>query len=117
MSKTSGESINSRAAEIGKALFDSIHRKIPSVTSLNKWTQEIIEWCLSHPDIKGRLLRFVDVLPSLTTDKAIIDHIRDYFPVSESRLPLALRGGSLLSRAPFTSRTDPGCIGRGGHKR
>jgi len=95
---------SARVSEIGKDLFAQVRRHQGSIARFNKWTQEIIEWCLSNPDVKGRLLRFVDVLPSLGTDKILTEHLRDYFSPTESRLPLALRGGSVLTRTPFTGR-------------
>ncbi len=62
------DSLNQRAIEIGKALLARIHEHKASVTTFNKWAQELVSWCLSNPDIKARILRFVDVLPSLETD-------------------------------------------------
>jgi RHH-type proline utilization regulon transcriptional repressor/proline dehydrogenase/delta 1-pyrroline-5-carboxylate dehydrogenase len=98
------QDINKHATQIGMEIFKRIHAEQASVTSFNKWTREIIQWCMSNPEVKTRVLRFVDVLPTLTTDKAVIEHIRDYFSITEARLPMALRTTSLITRTPFTGR-------------
>lgn len=96
--------INERTVQIGKALFAQIHNERETVTTMNKWTREIINWCMANHDVKARVLRFVDVLPTLKTDRAITEHIRAYFSPSESRLPLALRSGAAITKTPFTGR-------------
>ena len=96
--------LNQKAQILGKSLFAAVHREQPSLGVTNRWTQEVMKWCLSNLELKSRILRFVDVLPTLKTDKSITEHVRAYFPSSESRLPLALRSGSFFTQTPFTSR-------------
>src|SRR5436853_1823997 len=45
-----------------------------------EWLQErLLQWATADPDFRVKLLRFVDVLPTLRTPAAVADHIRQYF--------------------------------------
>lgn len=68
------------------------------------WEDKILDWCMSDPDRKTRILQFIDVFPSLRTDAAIVDHLRCYFPESSDRIPLALRTGLRFTGGLLTSR-------------
>ena len=58
------------------------------------WQERILTVATSDPEFRVRLLRFVDVLPTLRTAPAIADHVRQYF----GDLPSAtLRTASELS--------------------
>lgn len=43
------------------------------------WQERLLEWATADPDFRVRLLRFVDVLPTLRTTSAVADHVRQYF--------------------------------------
>src|SRR3990172_7136163 len=43
------------------------------------WQQRLLDWATGDPDFRVKLLRFVDVLPTLRTAGAIADHVRQYF--------------------------------------
>ncbi len=53
-------------------------------------------WATSDPDFRVKLLRFVDVLPSLRTSRAVADHVRQYF---RDDAPLPVRFGSAVAGA------------------
>ena len=89
--------IEARTRTIGRELFDAARRQHAHLSVLNRWTAQVLSWCLSDAQVRAAVLRFIDVLPSLTTPREIARHIRDYFP-SEARLPPALRLGSELAR-------------------
>ncbi len=58
-----------------------------------------MEWATHDPDFRVKLLRFVDVLPSLRTSEAIADHVRQYF---REDAPVPVRLGSVIGRhGPF----------------
>src|SRR5439155_15613471 len=45
-----------------------------------EWLQErLLHWATADPDFRVKLLRFVDVLPTLRAPAAVADHIRQYF--------------------------------------
>src|SRR5438552_4776658 len=43
------------------------------------WQQRLLEWATSDADFRVKLLRFVDVLPTLRSAGAVADHVRQYF--------------------------------------
>src|SRR3989304_10399031 len=43
------------------------------------WQQRLLDWANQDPDFRVKLLRFVDVLPTLRTASAVADHVRQYF--------------------------------------
>ncbi len=59
------------------------------------WQERLMEWATSDPEFRVKLLRFVDVLPSLRTTEAIADHVRQYF---REDAPAAARLGSTIGK-------------------
>jgi len=90
--------IEARTQAIGRELFRLAREHHAHLTTLNRWTRQVLQWCLADAAVKVRVLRFIDVLPSLRTPEAIVRHLHDYFPTHELRLPPALRLGVSLSR-------------------
>jgi len=43
------------------------------------WQQRFLDWANEDPDFRVKLLRFVDVLPTLRTASSVADHVRQYF--------------------------------------
>ena len=63
------------------------------------WQERLMGWATSDPEFRTRLLRFVDVLPSLRTSGAVADHVRQYF---RSGTPQVIRfGAAAADAAPF----------------
>jgi len=52
----------------------------PPLTLTPAWWQErLLQWATNDPEFRVKLLRFVDVLPTLRSARAIADHVRQYF--------------------------------------
>jgi RHH-type proline utilization regulon transcriptional repressor/proline dehydrogenase/delta 1-pyrroline-5-carboxylate dehydrogenase len=52
----------------------------PPLTLTPAWWQErLLQWATDDPEFRVKLLRFVDVLPTLRSARAIADHVRQYF--------------------------------------
>ena len=62
------------------------------------WQQQMLDWATGDPEFRVKLLRFVDVLPTLRSTAAVADHVRQYF--GGARQPLALATG-LGAQYPF----------------
>lgn len=97
--------LEERTQAIGHELFAAAKREHAHLSVLNRWTQQVLSWCLADPALKGSVLRFIDVLPSLRSPQAIARHVRDYFPTTNLRLPAALRVGSALARSGLLTAT------------
>ncbi len=92
------QALEARTQEIGRELFASAKREHANLSALNRWTAQVLSWCLADPAVKASVLRFIDVLPSLREPREIAGHVREYFPTTALRLPGALRLGSSLAR-------------------
>jgi RHH-type proline utilization regulon transcriptional repressor/proline dehydrogenase/delta 1-pyrroline-5-carboxylate dehydrogenase len=62
------------------------------------WQQYLLERASQTPDFRVRLLRFVDVLPTLRTPSAVADHFRQYFQGSALG---SVRTASVLAAQPL----------------
>lgn len=91
------QAIEARTQEIGRRLLESARREHEHLTTLNRWSRQVLSWCLADPKVKAQVLRFIDTLPSLRTSRAVAQHVREYFS-ADVRLPVALRLGVAASR-------------------
>ncbi len=87
-----------RTQAIGRELFARAKQQHEHLTTLNRWTKQVLQWCLADPQVKAQVLRFIDCLPCLRSPQAIVRHVREYFPTDQLRLPVPLRLGVSLSR-------------------
>jgi RHH-type transcriptional regulator, proline utilization regulon repressor / proline dehydrogenase / delta 1-pyrroline-5-carboxylate dehydrogenase len=46
---------------------------------LGWWSEQVLDWAMSHPDFKTQLFRLVDVLPACRDDSDVLRHLDDYF--------------------------------------
>ena len=70
------------------------------VTLTPEWWQErLMQWATADPQFRVKLLRFVDVLPTLRTAQAVADHVRQYFR-DDPRLPIRV-GSNAAGTAAF----------------
>ncbi|MHC4363074.1 MAG: proline dehydrogenase family protein, partial [Planctomycetota bacterium] len=77
----------------GRELFAVLGDEAPSVFNKDWWTGRLMDWSMSHEDFKLQLFRFIDVLPYLTTEGMLAEHIREYFSEGEN-VPTVLRLGA-----------------------
>ncbi|UCF16369.1 MAG: L-glutamate gamma-semialdehyde dehydrogenase [Phycisphaerales bacterium] len=85
--------LEERILDRGKELFGILGDEAPSVFNKDWWTGRLMDWSMSHEDFKLQLFRFIDVLPCLTSDQMLADHIGEYFSASEN-VPAVLRLGA-----------------------
>ncbi len=90
--------VEARTQAIGQELFTAARREHAHLSVLNRWTAQVLTWCLDDPAVKGAVLRFLDVLPSVRTPADVTRHVREYFPTENLRLPRTLRLGAGLAR-------------------
>lgn len=92
-----GRSIEAAIQERGRELLAAVQPEKLVVLSPSWWQERLMEWAGHDPDFRVKLLRFVDVLPTLRTSAAVADHVRQYF---REESPLPLRMGSAMAGAP-----------------
>jgi len=77
----------------GREFFATLGNEIPSIFKKNYWTGKVMDWSMSHEDFKVQLFRFIDVLPCLTTDQMLNEHMQEYF-ARDQNIPAVLRFGA-----------------------
>ena len=77
----------------GRHFFAALGSETPSIFNKSWWTGKVMDWSMGHEDFKVQLFRFIDVLPCLTTEKMLNDHIREYF-ARDQNVPAVLRLGA-----------------------
>jgi RHH-type proline utilization regulon transcriptional repressor/proline dehydrogenase/delta 1-pyrroline-5-carboxylate dehydrogenase len=80
------EQIESRAREIGRAIF--ARAREADGASVAGWVQkQMMDWGMRDEQVKGQLFRFVDVLPALAAPNLVTGHLREYLWSVRNRLP------------------------------
>jgi RHH-type proline utilization regulon transcriptional repressor/proline dehydrogenase/delta 1-pyrroline-5-carboxylate dehydrogenase len=85
--------LEEKILERGRELFGVIGDEAPSVFNKDWWTGRLMDWSMRHEDFKLQLFRFIDVLPCLTSDQMLADHVREYFAEAEN-VPAVLKLGA-----------------------
>ena len=81
--------------ERGIAFLESVQPE-RLITLTPAWLQaRAMAWAASDPSFRVRLLRFVDVLPTLRTPRAVADHVRQYF---REDAPVPIRIGRAFAK-------------------
>ena len=78
--------------ERGRQFFDSIGDEAPSVFQKGWWSDKVMDWAMRNESFKVRLFRFIDVLPSLSTNESLTRHLEEYFACDED-VPAVLKWG------------------------
>ena len=80
----------------GRALLAAVRPERLITLSPAWWQERLMGWAMSDPAFRVKLLRFVDVLPSLRTSRAVAGHVRQYF---RDDSPAPVRLGSAVANA------------------
>ncbi len=87
-----GQDFESRVNELGRELLSRVKPERLIALTPAWWQERLMGWASADPQFRVKLLRFVDVLPSLKTSQAIADHVRQYFR-DDGRAPIRLGTG------------------------
>ncbi|HEX5370258.1 MAG TPA: proline dehydrogenase family protein, partial [Dehalococcoidia bacterium] len=91
--------IEAEIQQLARQLLGEAQKREP-VTLSPAWLQErLLAWATSDPEFRVKLLRFVDVLPSLRNGRAVAEHIRQYF--RDDTPPVIHFGAELATPAVF----------------
>lgn len=83
----------------GRALLAAVEPEQLVILTPEWWQQRLMEWATADPQFRVKLLRFVDVLPTLRSAQAVADHVRQYFR-DDPRLPIRV-GSNAAGTAAF----------------
>ena len=96
-------SVERRLQEIGRKILDGAQKQKQSFWARERWEEDLLRKSMDNEHFRVQTLRFIDVLPVLKRDKALVAHLREYFGDEELPLPgvarwgIAHAGGALAS--------------------
>ena len=79
IARETSDSSEDRIQAIGRELFDRVQKEAQAFFKGDRWTAGLVGWSLEHEEAKLQLFRFVDVLPALSRDREVVQHLREYF--------------------------------------
>jgi len=85
------QELNTRIISTGEELFRAFGGESPSLFKRERWVGKMMGWSLRHDDFRTAMLRFVDVFPALSSSRAVVRHLGEYFDHSDPTLPTPLR--------------------------
>ena len=88
-------SLNSKIIDFGRRVFADLGDTNPSLLDPRYLNSVLMQWSMSQPEFKVNLFRLVDVLPTLTSNEAIAEHVREYLIPPANKLHPSL--GWLIS--------------------
>lgn len=98
--------IEARTQQIGQRLLVLQRRHIPKIK--NHWIQWFLDRVMANDRLRVQILRFVDVLPTLTDDDELLQHLTAYFDSDELNLPRLVRWG--IKRNGLSKKFLPGTV-------
>lgn len=82
---------------IGRELAEQSAGSAPSIFQSRWWSNALVDLCFKDEDFKVRLFRFIDVLPTLSSDAKVAALLQEY--VGNRSLPVSLRAGLRMMSA------------------
>lgn len=79
-------SLEENVNQFGSRIFAQIDREQPSAFNTKFWSGMMLEWSMKHPELKANLFRLVDVLPTLKSSRAVMEHVQEYLGEEAKRI-------------------------------
>ncbi len=95
--------IEPRIREIASSLYAYLKKERPSFFASGGWKKTVTDWSMRDERFRTSLLRFIDVLPSLSDNALAVRIFREYLKEAEGTegaAPLILRSAEAFSRVP-----------------
>ena len=81
----------------GLRIFEAIRGETPRAFSRRSLTGRLLDWSMRNETLKVQLFRFVDVLPTLQSSRAVAQHAYEYLASTDGALPAPVRWAVQLS--------------------
>ncbi len=94
------ESFQKSIVDEGQQIFNALKNEKESFFEKDYWFGRLMEWVMKDPSFKVDLFRFVDVLPMLSTNDQISQHIREYLIKKGRDIPAVMN--TALKAASFS---------------
>jgi RHH-type proline utilization regulon transcriptional repressor/proline dehydrogenase/delta 1-pyrroline-5-carboxylate dehydrogenase len=90
--------VEAEVQALGRKLLVAAEKREALVLTPDWWQQRMLNWATTDPEFRVKLLRFVDVLPTLRSARAVAEHVRLYF---RHDAPALIEVGSELAAQPL----------------
>ncbi len=77
-------SLDADVTALARRLAEAGDSSRSRVVESSRWTEQMLEWAMSHPSFKTQLFRFVDVFPATVDDADVLRHLSEYFEGSDA---------------------------------
>ena len=91
-------SIEQATQTLGRELLAQLARSRPRPWQRRWWDDRLMAWSMRDESVKVSMFRFVDVLPMLSDDVALVDHLQQYLGPVRQHLPWPMRFGLGLAK-------------------
>ena len=89
--------------KLGRETFQRVENNQAGLLSAALYSDKLITWAMEKEDFKVALLRFVDVLPSVSSSKQVVNLAKEYFQPFTDKLPTILQKAVNLSSNSLTA--------------
>jgi RHH-type proline utilization regulon transcriptional repressor/proline dehydrogenase/delta 1-pyrroline-5-carboxylate dehydrogenase len=93
--------LNTKIIEMGRSIFAELGDTEPSLLDPRYLNSLLMRWSMSQPEFKVNLFRLVDVLPTLQSNEAIAEHVREYLIPPANKIHPALGWFISLCKNPL----------------
>jgi RHH-type proline utilization regulon transcriptional repressor/proline dehydrogenase/delta 1-pyrroline-5-carboxylate dehydrogenase len=108
--------LNDKIITLGRSIFLDLESYSLSPFDIRFWNARMMEWSMARPEFKLNLFRLVDVLPTLKSDEAIAEHVRQYLTEPAERIHPALGWLISLSASDIGRWLTARCVKFGVHQ-
>lgn len=98
------KSIEEKTQLIGKDIFRRVKSSKKSFFDISFWSSKMMELAMKDENFKIQLFRFVDVLPTLNTEKQLSNHIKEYFGNLEGDMSGLMKAVTQLGTGSFIGK-------------
>ncbi len=107
---TAVEGVEARVGELGRALIAAARERNSAFWAREHWEEALLRKLMVNERFRIQALRFVDVLPALTDDEALVQHLREYFGEESLPLPGAARWGMEVAAEGMAAHLVAGAV-------
>ncbi len=106
-------SLDSKIIDFGRQVFADLGDTDPSLLDPRYLNTVLMQWSMSRPDFKVNLFRLVDVLPTLQSNHAIAEHVREYLIPPATKMHPSLGWLISLCKNPLLANVAAFMVKRG----
>jgi len=104
------EELNARVVKKGTLLLDAVKTAESLHDAEAPWLDGLLQQLMADEGFRVNTLRFVDVLPALKNNQALVAHLQEYFPSQEFPLPGVAKWGLKLGSGKIGAHLIAGAV-------